>query len=281
MTIQEAYKQLLFQLFELYDDREAANIADMVIEHVTCQPKIERIVNKEILISNKELTLLNSITQELLQQKPIQYILQEAWFANMKFFVNEHVLIPRPETEELVELVVTEKPNAISIIDIGTGSGCISIALKKKLVNATITSIDISKKAIEVAQQNATSLNANINLQCLDFLDENTWNVLDKYDVIVSNPPYIKHQESMSMSKHVLAFEPHLALFVADEDALIFYTKIAAFGKNHLTTNGKIFVEINETLGKETLALFELQGYKATLKKDMQEKDRMIIATLL
>ena len=280
MTIQEAYKQLLFQLFELYDDREAANIADMVIEHVTCQPKIERILNKEIPICNNELTLLNNLTQELLQQKPIQYILQEAWFADMKFFVNEHVLIPRPETEELVELVITEKANAKSIIDIGTGSGCIAIALKKKLLNASITSIDISKKAIEIAQQNATSLNANIDLQCLDFLNENTWNALGKYDTIVSNPPYIKQQESKSMSKHVLAYEPHLALFVADEDALIFYTKIAAFGKNHLNANGKIFVEINEKLGKETLALFELYGYKATLKKDMQGKDRMIIATL-
>lgn len=280
MTIQQAYHFLQQQLSTIYDNDEANNIADLVIEHITGYKKLGRITHKDLSLSEQQTALFNILIKELLTQKPVQYVLGEAWFYEMKFFVNEHVLIPRPETEELVELVTSYKLPSASILDIGTGSGCIPITLKKKLPKTEITAIDVSAEALAVAKRNAANLHADINFKELDFLNEQSWNELDCYDVIVSNPPYIKQSESASMHTNVLSFEPHIALFVTDDDVLLFYRKIALFGKTHLTTNGKIFVEINEALGAETIALFESYGYTATLKKDMQQKDRMIVASL-
>lgn len=280
MTIQQAYHFLQQQLSTIYDNDEANNIADLVIEHITGYKKLGRITYKDLLLSEQQTALLNNLIKELLTQKPVQYVLGEAWFYEMKFFVNEHVLIPRPETEELVELVTSYKLPSASILDIGTGSGCIPITLKKKLPKTEITAIDVSAEALSVAKRNAANLHADINFKELDFLNEQNWHELDSYDVIVSNPPYIKQSESASMHINVLSFEPHIALFVTDDDALLFYRKIALFGKTHLTINGKIFVEINEALGAESIALFESYGYTATLKKDMQQKDRMIVASL-
>ncbi len=284
MTINAAYYQLLYQLFELYDDREAANMADWVIEYITGQRRIERILYKDLPLNNSQQLQLETFTQQLLQHKPVQYVLQEAWFAGMKFFVKEGVLIPRPETDELVELVASKSQISnlkSQILDIGTGSGCIPIALKKRLPASTILSIDISEAALAIAQKNATDLQTDIALQQLDFLDETNWQLLGTFDIIVSNPPYIKQSEDASMSKHVTDYEPSLALFVADNNALIFYEKIAAFGKTHLNPNGQIFVEINEALGKETVAMFQQHGYNTLLKKDLQGKDRMIQAWLI
>jgi release factor glutamine methyltransferase len=284
MTINTAYHQLLYQLFELYDDREAANITDWVIENITGQRRIERILYKDLPLNNAQQQQFETYTQQLLQHKPVQYVLQEAWFAGMKFFVKEGVLIPRPETEELVELVVSKSQisnHTSQILDIGTGSGCLPIALKKRLPNSDITSIDISEEAIAIALKNATDLKADITLQQLDFLDETNWQQLGTFDVIVSNPPYIKQSESNVMSKHVIDYEPSLALFVADNNALIFYEKIAAFGKTHLNPKGQIFVEINEALGNETLTKFQQNGYQTLLEKDLQGKDRMIHAWLI
>lgn len=284
MTINTAYHQLLYQLFALYDDREAANIADWVIEHITGQRRIERILYKDLPLNNAQQQQLETYTQQLLQHKPVQYVLQEAWFAGMKFFVKEGVLIPRPETDELVELVVTKSQisnHTSQILDIGTGSGCIPIALKKRLPSSKILSVDISEAALLIAQKNAIDLDADISLQRLDFLDETNWQQLGTFDIIVSNPPYIKQSESDVMSKHVTDYEPSLALFVADNSALIFYEKIAAFGKTHLNANGQIFVEINEALGKETVTMFQQNGYQTLLKQDLQCKDRMIQAWLI
>lgn len=283
MTLNTAYHQLLYQLFELYDDREAANIADWVIEYITGQRRIERILYKDLPLNNNQQQQLETFTQQLLQHKPVQYVLQEAWFAGMKFFVKEGVLIPRPETDELVELVASFKfqvSGSLQILDIGTGSGCIPIALKKRLSASSILSIDVSEVALAIAQKNATDFQTDIALQQLDFLDETNWQQLGSFDIIVSNPPYIKQSESASMSKLVIDYEPSLALFVADNNALIFYEKIAAFGKTHLKPNGQIFVEINEALGKETVAMFQYHGYNTLLKKDLQGKDRMIQAWL-
>ncbi|MFC4230795.1 peptide chain release factor N(5)-glutamine methyltransferase [Parasediminibacterium paludis] len=283
MTINTAYHQLLYQLFALYDDREAANIADWVIEYITGQRRIERILYKDLQLNNSQQQQLETFTQQLLQYKPVQYVLQEAWFAGMKFFVKEGVLIPRPETDELVEQISNFKfqvSGSLQILDIGTGSGCIPIALKKRLPASNILSIDISEAALAIAQKNATDLQADITLQQLDFLDETNWYQLGKFDIIVSNPPYIKQSESASMSKHVTDYEPSLALFVADNKGLIFYDKIAAFGKEHLNPNGQIFVEINEALGEETVAMFQQHGYQTLLKQDLQGKDRMIQAWL-
>ncbi len=285
MSIQEAYKKLLFQLYELYDNREAANIADMVIEFITGQRKTDRIIHKTIPLNFQQQEQLENLTQELLQYKPVQYVLKETWFSRMKFFVNEAVLIPRPETEELINWIIQDiKSNKIkvnSILDIGTGSGCIPISLKKKNELLSVSALDISEDALKVAAKNADDLHAGINFICSDFLDENTWNEFPVYDIIVSNPPYVKQSESETMRKIVIDFEPHLALFVTDEDPLLFYKKIARFGKDHLSKEGNIFVEINECLGEEVIALFKKEKYNAELRKDMHGKDRMLKASFI
>lgn len=286
MSIEEAYKKLLFQLYEIYDNREAANIANMVIEHVTGQNKTDRIINKTIPLNHNRQQQLENFMQQLLQHQPVQYVLNETWFAGMKFFVNEQVLIPRPETEELVEWIINDvnsphaAPNTLHILDIGTGSGCIPVSLQKKIKNITVTSIDVSEAALAVAKKNAVSNNAAIDFLLIDFLDESKWDELGLFDMIISNPPYIKASESEAMHKNVLDFEPHLALFVPDEDALLFYRKIALFGKQHLQANGKIYVEINEAFGEAVSALFTKENYTVELKKDLQGKDRMLKATI-
>jgi release factor glutamine methyltransferase len=282
MTLREAQQTLLQSLQALYDAREAANITDWVMEHVTGKKKIDRLLLKDMPLEESALISLASIKTDLLRQRPVQYVLGEAWFAGMPFFVNEAVLIPRPETEELVDWVVEEnqktKGKNQTILDIGTGSGCIPIALKKRLPAATIISVDTSAAALTVAKKNADNLDAAIQLQHLDFLDEANWAALGRFDIIVSNPPYIKQSEEKSMAKHVTGFEPSLALFVPDDDALLFYRKIAAFAKTHLAPGGMLFFEINEALGSATTILLEEYGYQADLKKDLQGKDRMIKA---
>ena len=287
MTIESAYQELIQQLLSLYENGESAAIADLVIEYLTGINKNERLLRKEKTLSLEQENQLQHFTQQLLEKKPVQYVLQQAWFANMKFFVNESVLIPRPETEELVELIFNDYKKIIhsvesfSILDIGTGSGCIPIALKKKIPKAEITAIDISEAAITIAEKNAVANEVDIQFLEVDFLDEYNWQSLEKYNYIVSNPPYITQAESAEMEQHVLSYEPHLALFVADKDPLIFYRKIAAFGITHLKKDGVIFVEINQSLGKETLELFSSFGYQCILKKDMQGKDRMIVAKII
>lgn len=281
MTIRAAYQQLSSDLSAIYDSREAANIADWVIEHFTGLTRVDRIVYKDKELSLEQQNQLQKATQELLKHKPVQYVVGEAWFAGMKFYVNENVLIPRPETDELVEWIITDfssHQKTIQLLDIGSGSGCIPISLQKNLPRATVTSLDISEGALEVARQNATTLKADVDFKLIDFLNEDNWNNLGMFDVIVSNPPYIKDSESATMHNNVLSFEPHLALFVDDNDALIFYKKIAAFAITHLAKDGKIYVEINEALGPETKALFESYSFTTELRKDLQGKDRMIRA---
>ncbi|MBI2282097.1 MAG: peptide chain release factor N(5)-glutamine methyltransferase [Bacteroidetes bacterium] len=286
MTLIQAQTDTLVKLALLYDDREAANICDWVLEQVTGQKRIDRLINKQATLPEEQVTRLQQIIAELQTHRPVQYVLGEAWFAGMRFFVDESVLIPRPETEELVEWIVTEygrqdkEQRTRSILDIGSGSGCIPIALKKKLQHHQVSSIDISEAALSVARKNAATLTADIHFQQLNFLEERNWPALPVFDVIVSNPPYVKQSEQSAMAKHVLDFEPSVALFVQDEDALIFYRKIAAFGKTHLGKGGAIFLEINEALGKVTVSLYEQEGYTTELRKDLQGKDRMIKAWL-
>lgn len=279
MNLQQVNKYVTNKLETIYSKREAQNICDLLLEDVTILTRTERLLKTDSSITNEQLITLEKALKELLLHKPIQQILGYSWFASNKFFVNENVLIPRPETEELIEHIAKENiDKKISIIDIGTGSGCIAIALKKMLPQATITAIDISNKALEIAQKNAQQLSVDISFKELNFLDNNTWKNLDSYDIIVSNPPYIKEKEQTNMFDNVLLHEPHLALFVPDNDGLVFYHHIAQFAKTHLKTSGSIWVEINELLGKETKELFEENGFKATINKDMQGKERMIKA---
>jgi release factor glutamine methyltransferase len=280
MTVIEAQQQTLLQLKILYEEREAANIADWVMEHVTGKKRIDRLVDKQAALETKQVQQLENILQQLAIHKPIQYVLQEAWFYGMKFFVNENVLIPRPETEELVQWMGGEIKNVKlkikNLVEIGTGSGCISIVLKKELPGLLITSIDVNSGALEVAKKNADTLEAEIDFLAIDFLDEENWKSLPVFNMIVSNPPYIKQSEKSAMAKQVTEFEPSLALFVPDEDPLLFYRKIASFAKTHLAKHGFVFLEINEALGKEVVELYEKGGFAVELRKDMQGKDRMV-----
>jgi release factor glutamine methyltransferase len=279
MTVHEAGKRLLFQLYEIYDDREAANIADMVLEHVTGWKRIDRVVNRDVKISPAMQNQLDQFAEELLTHKPVQYVLNEAWFMNLKLYVDENVLIPRPETEELVQWVINEtgSGDANVILDVGTGSGCIALALKKNLKNADVYAIDVSEAALNVAQKNAAINQAEVHFILLDVLNENTWDKLPQVNVVVSNPPYIPLRDKLQMSKNVVEHEPHLALFVPDGDSLLFYKKIAKLGSMKLRAGGCIFVEMHEQLSGEVRSVFEREGFTRTsIVKDMQGKDRLL-----
>jgi release factor glutamine methyltransferase len=225
---------------------------------------------------------LAHIIQRLEADEPLQYILQEAWFYGFPFFVDTRVLIPRPETEELVYLILKDVDNQrlTSILDIGTGSGCIPISLSLKSKNTTITGIDVSEDALAVAAQNAATLGANVHFVAQDILDESQWSQLGTYDIIVSNPPYIPPSEMALMSANVLDYEPHLALFVAEDNPLIFYKKIATFAKKHLNPNGKLFFECNEYNASILQNDLIHNGFSdVQLHKDMEGKERMIRAS--
>jgi release factor glutamine methyltransferase len=215
--------------------------------------------------------------------EPVQYVLNEAWFYGLKFYVDQNVLIPRPETEELVDQLITDCKfpiDELNILDIGSGSGCIAISIKTKLRKAEVWSCDISKEALEAAKKNATALGADVNFVHLDFLDKTARENLPSFDIIISNPPYVPEKDKTTMQPNVLNYEPATALFVPDNDPLIFYRAIAEFGKTHLNKNGKVYAEIHESLGNDTMELFRSKGYKAEVRKDMQGKERMIIATI-
>lgn len=283
MTLHEAQQQLTTSLYELYDNREAANIADWVMEHVTGMRKIDRIMHKQSLLSPERVDQLQQYTRELLTHKPVQYVLHEAWFCGHSFYVDESVLIPRPETEELVAWIVSslQSPTSyLSILDIGTGSGCIPVSLKKKLPQSTIYACDVSEQALAVAAKNAAAQQAPVQFLQADFLDAASWPSLPAVDIIVSNPPYIPQHNESTMLQNVLAYEPHLALFVPNEDPLVFYEAIARFAQEKLRPGGMIFVEIHEDLGSQTKALFEAKGFTAEVKKDFQGKDRMVKANV-
>ncbi|MBN9298107.1 MAG: peptide chain release factor N(5)-glutamine methyltransferase [Filimonas sp.] len=286
MTIQEAHKNLTKELKGLYDEREAANISHWVMEHLTGLNKLDRIVYKDRLLEQSQVVQLQNYTASLLTHQPVQYVLHEAWFAGMALYVDEHVLIPRPETEELVEWIVLSTKDEVpgtkrelNIIDIGTGSGCIPLALKKYIPQAHIHAIDISEGALSVAARNASVQLLDVDFHQLDILAENNWNTLGHFDIIVSNPPYIKESEASVMHNNVLQHEPHVALFVPDNDPLLFYRKIAEFGKIHLKPGGYLFFEINEAHGKETAGMLIENGYtQVEIKIDLQGKERMIRA---
>jgi release factor glutamine methyltransferase len=278
MTIQEAGRHLLEQLQQLYDRREASNIAELVMEQLTGLRKIDRMVKKDTALSNGQADKLNIYIKALQQHRPVQYVLGEAWFYGMKFFVNDQVLIPRPETEELVQWIIDENSDGLlRIFDVGTGSGCIPIALKKKLPGATVYSCDVSEGALNMARKNASALKADVDFFQMDILDPGTWASISLLNIIVSNPPYIPLNERSLMHANVIDYEPHLALFVEDNDPLIFYRTIAELGTKKLSSPGKVYVEVHEDLAKDVAEIFTKSNYHSVeIKKDMQGKERMI-----
>lgn len=280
MTIWEGKERLKEAINVLYDDRESNNIAVLTIEWISGKNKVEQLLQKESTLTDQQILLLKNALSRLSSGEPIQYIIGETWFMGLNFMVTKDVLIPRPETEELVDWVIQStlpfQHKKINVLDIGSGSGCIPISLKKKVPFLQIQSIDISSSALAIANLNAEKIGVSIDFKEIDFLDTSTWSNIPPVDLIISNPPYIKEFEKKSMHQNVLEFEPHIALFVPDNDALLFYKAIYNFSKTHLLTNGSIYLEINETLGKEVVDLFSDAGTLVEIRKDMQGKDRMI-----
>ena len=251
MILSDIKSYIINYLDGIYDYNEAESIAYIILEDELKMSKIDLIIHDNNIINEKSLDKIQEILFQLEKNKPIQYILGYADFYDLKFKVNEHTLIPRQETELLVHKIIDEnksKPN-LKILDIGTGTGCIAISLAKHL-NAHVTAIDFSAEAIEIAAQNAKANNVDIL--------KNTNKIYDtKFDIIVSNPPYVTNAEKKQMQSNVLDYEPHSALFVEDNNPLEFYKAIAIFANNNLTNNGKLWFEINEQLANETQEMLE------------------------
>jgi len=281
MNLSTFYRNFIQQLQKIYSTHEASNITAMCFEKVMSITKSDVIKNPEFNLSESHHQILETYLSELLLNKPVQYVLGEAWFNTLKFKVDESVLIPRPETEELVNEVLQfiKTTHLQKVIDIGTGSGCIPITIKKELPETLVTAIDVDEKAIAIATENALTHQTSIDFIQSDFLDTTNWNAIEIFDVIISNPPYIPIAEKKRMDKNVIDFEPHLALFVPDEQPLLFYEAIATFSKTHLTENGKIFLEVHENVAKEVAALFSNNQFHAEIKKDIFGKERMVMAS--
>lgn len=264
-------------LASLYPPTEIEGFKRIIFEAVCGWGFTEQVLKKHEIISPTDLEKIKSIVLRLKNGEPIQYILGETEFYGLKLKVNPSVLIPRSETEELVEWVVQSKlPLNCSVLDIGTGSGCIAIAIKSQLKNAQVSGIDISSEALAIAQQNAVENGLEVNFYLADILNLSNLD-REKYDVIVSNPPYIRESEKEQMHSNVLNYEPEIALFVPNNDPLKFYRAIAVFAKNNLCEKGRLFFEINESLGAEMFDLLTNYGfYQIEVRKDINGKNRMV-----
>lgn len=275
------WQKITAALEPIYGSTEAQYMAKMIMEKLGNGDSSTWKNVQETELSDPQQEQLATYLEQLQNHRPIQYVLNEAWFQSMPFRVDERVLIPRPETEELVEWVAVAETGhqPISILDLGTGSGCIAISLKKRLPHATVTAADISESALELARENATALNVDLDFIAIDFLQEAQWPLLPEIHVLVSNPPYIPVQERAGMSKHVIAFEPSQALFVPNDDALVFYRALAKYCMEKAAPGCRLYVEIHEELGQQVLDLFRQLGLQQiSLKQDMQGKDRMVRA---
>jgi len=280
MKIKQYKINFIKSLLPFYDEMEAESFFYILLENKRQLRRIDLALDADIEFSEDEISIWTTILEKLKIQIPIQYILGTTHFYGLEFMVDENVLIPRPETEELVDWIVKlnskiSKKKNLRILDIGTGSGCIAISLAKNIPNSEVFAIDVSEKALAVAEKNS-----KLNTVSVTFLHKNileTTSLDQKFDIIVSNPPYVRNIEKSEIKSNVLDNEPHLALFVADDDALIFYKKIAELAAANLNPNGQLFFEINQYLGKETLDLLESLGLKnRELRKDIYGNDRMI-----
>jgi len=330
--IKDYRSQFIQELSPFYDIGEAESFFYFILEEKQKLKRIDLALNLDLTFSDEEIQLWNSILEQLKEEIPIQYLLGKTSFYGLEFEVNSTVLIPRPETEELVEWIIqgqrsevrgeklevgsgkwgdgswemgdgsgkkgeeqsakfeqTQQSRKINILDIGTGSGCIAISLAKNILNAQVFAIDVSEKALATAKKNAIMNQVEVSFIMADILKTNDLQILPtsnfqlptKFDIIVSNPPYVRELEKLEIKKNVLDNEPHLALFVADNDALIFYRKIADLAQNYPSPNGQLFFEINQYLGKEMIDLLEKRGFKnVELRKDIYGNDRMIRATI-
>ena len=261
------------ELSAVADEREITSWYYIYMQYLLVYNRSDCIINSNQVLNKSQLSKIKQIVAELKTHKPIQYILGKTEFYGLKIKVNEHTLIPRPETEQLVDWILKE--NFVAALDIGTGSGCIPIALAKH-TDAKVLAIDVSEDALLIAEENAKNNEVEIDFIHQDILQTNS---LQKVDLIVSNPPYVLESEKEKIQENVLDYEPELALFVEDKNPLIFYKKIASLAINFLNENGKLFFEINAKFGKETIEMLADIGFvNIELKKDMNDKDRMIKA---
>ena len=287
----KTYKTTFLQeLSTLYDAQEIESFFYLILECFHNKKRIDLALDPNMEMDAMQLLRWESVLSELKKEKPIQYILGETEFYGLPFLVNENTLIPRPETEELVEWIIKStkyeiQSTKLRILDIGTGSGCIAISLAKNFPNAEVSAIDVSEKALATAKINAEINKVEVSFINVDILKINdlvelptsNFQLPTQFDIIVSNPPYVRNLEKAEIKSNVLEYEPHLALFVEDTDALLFYRKIAQLAQQNLSENGKLFFEINQYLGKETVELLVDLGFKnIELKKDIYGNDRMI-----
>jgi release factor glutamine methyltransferase len=288
MTFIEAERKFIDGLSTIYEPEEARSLSWLSISYVCKLERAKYLSIKQEEINSDDSKQLFKIHEQLIQGKPLQYILGETEFYDLTFKVNPNVLIPRPETEELVDWalitsrIINGETEVLKILDIGTGSGCIPISIKKYIPLADITAIDISEAALNTARQNADLNQTEINFIQDDILNPSNLELINtKYDLILSNPPYVTESEKEHMLDNVLKHEPHKALFVPTNDPLVFYRAIAEFALVHLKINGFLFLELNEKFGQETLNLLKEKGFKEIeLRQDMGGKDRMIKAVL-
>lgn len=301
--VRDCRKYYAGELEKLYGSDEANALIMILLEHYFNIDRMKIALEPELRLSESELLTLHFAVKELLKNKPVQYIIGETEFCGMKFCVNENVLIPRPETEEMVkslelkvkgylyspsfrpdierrEMVAEKSPANISILDIGTGSGCIAISLAKLLKDSAVTAVDISEKALEVAKKNAEANEVSVTFIKDDILNPQNRDLLNgQFDIIVSNPPYVCESEKSEMRANVLDYEPSSALFVSDNDPLIFYRKILEFAQKALKPSGEIWFEINEKFGKETAELCHSEGFKnVEIIRDFRERERILRA---
>jgi release factor glutamine methyltransferase len=283
MTIKHYRDYFIQELTPLYDVGEAESFFYLILEAKHQLKRVDIALQPDLAFSETELKTWSSILEQLKKEIPIQYILGVTHFYGLEFEVNSAVLIPRPETEELVDWIIQNSKlkaqnSKLKILDIGTGSGCIGIALAKNLPNAQVFALDVSEKALATAKKNAEKNQVQLTFIHQSILE--TVDLAQEFDIIVSNPPYVRELEKLEIKNNVLDNEPHLALFVEDNDALIFYRKIAQLAQKNLNPKGQLYFEINQYLGQETLNLLLEMGFKnSVLRQDIYGNDRMIICS--
>ena len=277
------------ELGDIYTESELQNICHWIFEKQLKLNSSKIISNKEIRVNQSDLIILEQMCYKLKEHQPIQYVLGEAEFYRLKFKVNKNVLIPRPETEELVDLITKKHidQNELTILDIGTGSGCIPISIKKNIPNASVYGLDVSNEALEIAKYNSAQNKADVTFLKADVLsDKIATSILNqtknqKLDLIVSNPPYVLDSEKEGLHNRVKNFEPHLALFVEDTDPILFYRKIAALAKTILSDNGVLYFECHTNYAKAIFQLLIEYGFKhVILHKDLAGLDRFVSASI-
>lgn len=280
MLLKEYKNQFTQELNTIYDVQEIDSFFYILLEAFHQMKRVDLALHPEMELDPMQLLQWETVLAQLIEQRPIQYILGETEFFGLPFYVNENTLIPRPETEELVEWIINQpkvesRKSKVKILDIGTGTGCIAVSLAKNLPDAEVFALDVSEKALTVAKKNAARNAVSVTFLHQSILE--TEDLFQQFDIIVSNPPYVRNLEKEEIKKNVLDYEPHLALFVEDHDALLFYRKITQLARKNLSRNGQLFFEINQYLGKEMIALLEeYQFGNIELKKDIYGNDRMI-----